>query len=498
MNFMQYDESSVWEIFILICSVPHPSHHEEALAATLARRCEERGFLTFRDAGGNLVVQVPGSGRQAGKVPVILQAHLDMVAQKDSGTIHDFLQDPVRVRELPDAPGWLGAAGTTLGADNGIGVAMALALLEEHKDEYGELYCLFTTGEEDGMGGARAAGEGLPERAFLVNVDGETEGELTTGCAGSIRMLGRIEAAVTPVPEGFINLKVALSGLAGGHSGMDIGSGRANAALTLVRLLASGIEKSGLDVRLVNLGGGTAANAIPREAEAVLALDGGDKAAFLSWIEAEAGVAARCMVAQDSGFSVVVREGGQFRVGMDARATREALRLLSSLPFGVLAMETGIAGAVRTSVNLGRLGCEIRDGSCRIEALLMSRSSVEGDLDGLAVRIRSLFAGTEAGSGIRTGFEELARSPAWKPDFDSPLLATAKEVYLKLAGSEVMVGTTHGGLECGHFASRFPGWDMVSMGPTIRYPHSPSERVEIGSVGRSYRYLEALVAALAS
>lgn len=497
--------ASVWRHFSSICAIPHPSHHENLLAIAIIEWVRSQSsrlrIEAAIDEAGNVVIRKQASPGKEGAIPVILQAHLDMVSQVESGRSFNFLTDPIVPRVLPEDPRWLGATGTTLGADNGIGVAMALAILEEENLVHGPLVCLLTVNEEDGMSGARSVGGGLPEgwmpeRAWLLNLDGEDADEITVGCAGSIRTFCTFVCPSGELPSGWQILDVGIGKLAGGHSGVDIDKGRANASLLLVRLLAG----LGVPFRLLSISGGTAANAIPRDANAIVAVEDGQVERFVDAIKTAADTVRVGLSPSDSGFTLSIAQaaGGAGPASAPGSAESAAiLRLLATIPDGLQAMEPELAGSVRTSCNLGILSCEHGEGSIRLTATEMVRSSSAEEARLLAAQIESTLAAAPA--GWTAAITRNAASPAWTPELDSPLLAAAKEVWKAVSlrecgiAREPAVTTTHGGLECGHFRLHFPGWGMISFGPGIEYPHSPSERLDIGSVGPCYARLEALI-----
>lgn len=450
------------------------------------------------DAARNVVIRKPASEGRAGESGIVLQCHTDMVPQAAAGLGHDFARDPIKPRLDPANPGWLCATGTTLGADNGIGMAMALALLEDESLEHGPLECLFTTCEEDGMCGAKAVPAGSLAGSSLVNLDGEDDGELTIGCAGSIRTAAELGCPAEPTPRDAVWLEAAITGLPGGHSGIDIASGRANATLALVRILS----RAAHPIRLASLEGGSAANAIPREARALLAVDRSGLASFRSAFNREAASLNAEIGATNPGMAASLEPAPTpaSATALGAKRSASLLSLIGGLPNGLVAMEPDMPGLIRTSLNLGKLSGRVDadSGNFRLSTLVMVRSSSAGEMEAVAAQVegRLAAAGAAAAAGDEGWSVNQSRpavSPAWTPDRDSPLLAASKAIYLGLFGSEPKVTSTHGGLECGLFRAAFPDWDMVSLGPKILYPHSPDERVEIASVARTYRFLRELV-----
>ncbi|HOX32961.1 MAG TPA: beta-Ala-His dipeptidase [Spirochaetales bacterium] len=498
MELKDLEPKGLWRHFFDICSIPHPSHHEAALAAALADRARSRGLEARIDGAGNLVIRAPASPGRERAPGIILQAHLDMVPQAASGSAHDFSRDPIRPRIDPKDPAWLVASGTTLGADNGIGVAMALALLEEEGLAHGPLELLLTTNEEDGMTGARGVEEGALSGSLLVNLDGEDDGELTIGCAGSIRAAAELERAAEAPPAGLAWLDTSVSGLLGGHSGVDIDKGRANASLALVRLIRRAASDATASPRLASIEGGSAANAIPREARTLLGLPESAVPSFRAAFEREASALAAELGAADPGLAAALapRRCPAPAAALGPAESAGLLAILAALPDGLVAMEPDMPGLIRTSLNLGVLAGRAEAGSFRLSTLVMIRSSSDREKAELGARVEAVLAAA-AGSGWRVAQSRPSEGPAWPPNLASPLLATARSAYRELFGADPKVSSTHGGLEPSLFRPRFPRWDMISLGPKLLYPHSPDERLEIASVGRSYRFLRALVERLA-
>lgn len=489
------EPKAVWKHFFTICSIPHPSHHEKALAEALAGWAAARGLSAAIDAAGNLVIRKPASAGREKARGVILQAHLDMVPQKSGGTAHDFERDPIRPRVDPANPAWMVATDTTLGADNGIGVAMALAALEDKALSHGPLECLFTVNEEDGMGGARDLDSALLSGTLLLNLDGEDSDELTIGCAGTIRTAAELSYPTQTPPDGLEWFEASVGGLLGGHSGVDIDKGRLNATLALVSLLAKPHEQ----IHLALISGGTAANAIPREARAVVGMPAGRADSFRAAFRMEAGKARVAAGDKDPGFTASIdplADAASLPGRVLGPAGAESmLAILGAMPNGLVAMEPDMPGLIRTSLNLGQLSGAAKGGSFMLETMVMVRSSSDAEKERLGATVEKRLAGA-ADHGWNVSQKKLAESPAWTPNQASPLLALTKAVYRELFGKDPKVSSTHGGLETGLFRPRFPSWDMISIGPTIQYPHSPDERVDIASVARSYRFVKELLARL--
>jgi dipeptidase D len=491
MELSSLEPKDVWKHFLTICSIPHPSHHEEALARALESWAKDRGLRPRRDAIGNLVFSKAATPGKENGPGVILQCHLDMVPQASGSSAHDFAKDAIRPRLDPADDAWMMATGTTLGADNGIGMAMALAAMEDETLAHGPLECVFTVNEEDGMSGAKGLQPGLLEGTVLLNLDGEDERELTIGCAGSIRSISRLSHPAEPTPASYAWYELRLSGLLGGHSGMDIDKGRANACLALARIL----EKAGQAPCLVSLQGGTASNAIPREAGAVVGVSEENKGAFIQALDREALALKAALGPADPGLRLDIKPAAALPMALNPVASQHFLTLLAGLPNGLYAMESDMPSLVRSSSNLGTLKAGTSAASFTAEVLVMVRSSSDEEKEAYAAAVERRLSGAEA-TGWQLSIERPSTTPAWSPNPSSALLTLCKKVYREERGEEPAVLSTHGGLECGIFRPRFPAWDMISFGPTIRNPHSPDERLHIASVRRSYAFLRRLIAAI--
>lgn len=471
----------VWRHFADLCRIPRPSKGEAAIRAHLLAWAAGRGLETRVDAAGNLLVKKPASPGREGAPGVVLQAHLDMVCQQNAGTGHDFTRDPVvPVRR----DGWLAAERTTLGADNGVGAALILAALEDGALAHGPLEALFTVDEEAGMGGARGLAPDLLQGRLLLNLDTEEWGEFYVGCAGGLDVDVARPGAPVPLPAGWVVRRVALAGLRGGHSGVDIHLGRGNAIKLLVRVLRDLEGRLGL--RLAELRGGTARNALPREAFAIVALPSqaaaqleGELAVWQARLRDE-------LKGVDDGLALaaVPAEAGTLLAEAEQALWLAALH---AAPHGVKRMSARVPGVVETSNNLGMVDLSPAGGRCNF----MVRSLVDSAAEALAGEIVSLWALTG------TSAEMSGAYPGWTPDPESPLLARCRAVYRQVCGADSRVQVIHAGLECGLIGARYPGMDMVSFGPTIRGAHAPGEAVEIDSVGRTWRLLAAILESLA-
>jgi len=461
---------SLWGHFAGLAAIPRPSGHEEAAAAFVLKTAASIGAQTQRDARGNVVVRVPATKGREGAPTIILQTHLDMVCEKNKDVAHDFDHDPIRPRPVGE---WVHATGTTLGADNGIGVAAALAAATDPSVVHGPLELLFTLDEETGLTGAKELDASILKGKMLLNLDSEEDGVIFVGCAGGEDTLIDLTPKWTSIPPGARAARLEVGGLRGGHSGLNIIENRGNALKLLARVLTAATE-AGVPFELASIAGGSKHNAIPREAEAVLVLS--DEA------RAKLEAVAACQLA---GFKIEL-------AGIDdgltlawsavpappkalATADRDRLlRLMMALPHGVLAMSQDIAGLVETSSNLAVVMAH--EGGVRV--ITSSRSSVAPSLEGVLVSVRCAAALAGATVTLKDGY------PGWKPNMDSKALAVVREVYRTRWGKEPHITAIHAGLECGLLGEKIPGLDMVSFGPQIEGAHSPEERVHVPSVER--------------
>lgn len=473
---------SLWGHFSALCAIPRPSKHEERVVAWVLDIASRHGWEPRRDGVGNIVLPVPATeGLEAAPV-VVLQSHLDMVCEKNRDVEHDFMNDPIRPR-IED--GWVYATGTTLGADNGIGVAAALAVATDPAVRHGPLELLFTLDEETGLTGAQGLDGSLLEGRILVNLDSEEDGKLFVGCAGGADCHLHWPFRPHPAPAGFAPVSLRVAGLRGGHSGLNIHEERGNAIQLLVRTLRAA-RKAGIDVRVAGLQGGAKHNAIPREADASLAIPAGDRAR-LDEVVRDASSAFRGELAGvDPGLRIELVEGEKGPT-LDTADSDRLLDLLNAIPHGVLGMSRDVPGLVETSNNLAVV--EHEDGE--IVVTTSARSSVDSRMYAVVDRVGSLarLAGATA--------ETTNAYPGWKPDLDSRGLRAVRTAWTELYG-EPEVTAVHAGLECGLLGEKVPGLDMISFGPQIEGAHSPDERVRIESVGKFWKALARSLELLAS
>lgn len=477
MSFIsEWEPHALWAHFDEILKIPRASKDEGQIRQYVLGVAERNGLEAKVDGSGNVVVRKPGSPGHENAAATILQSHLDMVQEKNSDVEHDFETDAI----TPVKDGaYLKADGTTLGSDNGIGVAAMLALMEDQEAEHGPLEFLFTVDEETGLTGAAGLGDDMLAGRQLLNLDSEEEGIITIGCAGGGDTHLQLPMAEERAEGSAVH--IVIQGLKGGHSGVDIHLQRANAIKVLSRALyAAWLEEP---FRVADLSGGNAHNAIPREASATVVLKGEKEVArFRGRLEEELDTIVHESSTVDPGMTFEVTEVSTPPTVWDEVTTRRGLALLTTLPHGVVRMSPDIPGLVETSTNLAVAARRNGD----LDILLSSRSSVASALRALRQRIRS--AGSLAGAEA----EEEDAYPGWEPDVGSRLLGVVKEVYAEHLG-EPEVGAIHAGLECGIIGEKYDGMDMVSFGPQIEFPHSPDERVKIDSVQSFYVVLRALL-----
>jgi dipeptidase D len=466
----------VWERFSELTRIARPSKAEGPAREHVLAWARARGLHAAADDEGNVVVRVPASAGRVSAATVVLQSHLDMVCERDPASPYDPREG--RISVLVDGD-WVVADGTTLGADNGIGVAAALAVADEPGLEHGPLELLFTVSEEQGLDGAKALDASLVTGRLLLNLDGTSDDALTVGCAGSDHTFVRLALSPQPLPPDHVVLRAEVSGARGGHSGEDIASGRVSAIKALSSVLSAVYRKS--PFRLVSLAGGVSRNAIPRQAHAVIAVATPAETEIHAAAYAELAALVRQYAGTDDGLVLSIEQADANNAA-SPDTTGAVLDLLAAIPTGVVALDSATR-ATQTSTCLTVAGTE--DGTLTLAS--MARSSNAAALDELRERMGSLarLAGAEI---------EVRRSyPPWEPRRESPLLATAKETYSRLFGVDPALTVVHGGLECAVLGQKLPGVDMVSIGPEIAGPHAPGEKVRISSTQRFYRLLGALL-----
>jgi len=470
----------LWAYFLGLSAIPRGSKQEAAAAAWVAEQGRALGCLVERDAVGNVLIRKAASPGREGRPAVALQCHVDMVCEKNEGTPHDFSRDPIRVRRDGDV---LRATGTTLGADNGIGVAAGLAVLAAKDLQHPPVELLVTIDEETGLTGANGLAGGWLRAATLLNLDSEEEGELTIGCAGGMDTVVRRPLFTGAPPEGARALRLKVSGLKGGHSGIDIAAGRGNSLRLLGQLLDATLAPHGL--ALAAAGGGNKRNAIPREASAVVWCPEGQVAAFTAEVARLAGELRAALGAFDPNLAVSV-EPGTASAAWSPEDARAVVALLLAGPHGVEAMSPDIPGLVQTSTNMGL--AETKGDA--FEVCFLTRSSIDGSKRLLARRV--------AATAEALGFE-VAHSggyPGWKPEPGSGVVKLVDGVHRELFGKPMMVKAIHAGLECGLIGEKYPAMEMASIGPSMWDVHTPDEHVSIPSVANFWTLLTAVLARL--
>lgn len=486
MTFVSTLEPQIlWQPFDDILAIPRGSRNEEAMRRYVIATAERHGLRHRLDDGGNLVVEKPGTTGREGAPITVLQAHLDMVNEKNSDVVHDFQRDLIVPRRDGE---FLKATGTTLGSDNGIGVAAMLALINSTDLVHGPLELLFTVEEEIGLEGARRLDPALVTGRRLLNLDSEEEGAVTVGCAGAAGSRTTLPAESAAVPQGSAALTVKVSGLQGGHSGLDIHLQRGNAVKILSRALFAAFTEQ--PFRLASCRGGDKHNVIPREATAELIAGPGQAAALRQAVERELSAIEAELRAVEPELRCEIADAPAAGQAWSEDSTRALLALLEALPHGVLAMSRDIPGLVETSTNLASV--QGQAGEPVVALLQSTRSSVASALRATRQRLRAV--ASLAGARV----EENEGYPAWQPDLSSPLLAAVRRVHERTFGAEPEIRAVHAGLECGVIGEKCPGMDMISFGPRIEFPHSPDERVHIESVGRFWRLLTAVLEELAA
>lgn len=479
--FEGLEPRGLWTAFETITRIPRPSQQEEKVRAWLIQEAEKRNLSYRTDSVGNLVVQVPASPGKESSPTVVLQGHMDMVCEKNRAVEFDFQKDAIRVVRDGD---WLKADGTTLGADNGIAVAMMLAVLEDNV-EHGPLELLFTMDEESGLIGALELDPTLISGTILVNIDSEDEGVVCIGCAGGKNTEGELPLVTESIPEKFVSYELEVLGLNGGHSGTEIHVGLGNAVSLCGRVLDRLARVS--PIRISSLNGGDKHNAIPRECAVVFSV-AQDKAEKIKAVVAEMEQEIQSEIGDiEPKLRVTLSEVKPPSDMATAPSSSEALiRTLRLIPHGVLGMSRVAPGVVETSSNFAAAKIEGKI----LKLLTSQRSSVASLCNAASERVR---AAVEAAGGT---VRYLSEYPAWRPNPDSALLARAQELYKEMNGAEIEVAVIHAGLECGVIGAKVPGMEMISIGPDIRGPHSPDERLSISSAVRVYEFLKSLLGRL--
>lgn len=472
---MNLTPKEVFECFDAITKVPRPSKKEEKIIAYLQEFGKSLGLKTQVDETGNVVIRKSATPGYENRKTLILQSHMDMVCEKNATTDFDFMTDAIQTYVDGD---WLKAKGTTLGADDGIGMAMQMAVLKATDIEHGPIECVFTRDEETGLTGAEGMKPGFMTGDFLINLDSEDEGEIFVSCAGGARTVAEFDFEEEELPADYFVFKITVKGLSGGHSGDDINKNRANANKLLVRFLCDQMEKR--DLRLIDIQSGGLHNAIPREGYAVCAVPKSDKEnvridlnVYLSEVEEEFSVT-------EPGLQILLEsEAPKSSKSIETSVARRMLLCLRALHNGVFAMSQDMVGLVETSSNLA----SVRKGDKIVVVNTSQRSSIGSARINMSATIRAAFELAGARAETNEGY------PGWKMNPNSVILKIATESYMKLFGKAPKVLAIHAGLECGLFSEKYPHLDMISMGPTLRGVHSPDERLLIPTVQMVWDHL---------
>ncbi|MFO1076189.1 MAG: aminoacyl-histidine dipeptidase [Planctomycetota bacterium] len=474
---LELEPRALWAPFLELSRIPRGSGNEAAAAQWVAERAQKAGCEVLRDRVGNVLARKKAAKGRERAVPIVLQGHVDMVCEKTKETAHDFRNDPIRVWRDGDM---LRARGTTLGADNGIGVAAALAVLESKDLAHGPLEVLVTTDEESGMTGVKGLAPGWLKGRWLLNLDSEEEGELTIGCAGGIDTVGSRALQFGPAPPGTA-LRLEAGGLRGGHSGIDIGKGRACALKVLAQVLDAASAR--FDLALASFAGGSKRNAIAREAAAVVVVPAADEAAFRALVQEQQAAwrAAFGVLDPDLQLTVAPATADRVMIAADAAAL---VGLVLAGPHGVEAMSPDIPGLEQTSTNLGIVAL---DGE-RVEVCFLTRSAIDASKQALAARV----AATCRLAGFAV--EHSGGYPGWKPEPKSAVVAHVQAVHTEFVGKPMLVKAIHAGLECGLIGEKQPGIEMASIGPSMWDVHTPNEHLSISSAGRFWELLREILA----
>lgn len=476
---------SVWRFFSGIAAVPRPSKREQKIRAYVKQLAESHKFKVREDAIGNLLIEVPATKGCENTPPIVLQGHLDMVCEKDTGTVHNFDADPIRLLLDKSAEGKqiIRADGTTLGADNGIGVSLALAAATDPAAVHGPLEILCTIDEEDGMSGAKAIAPDFFKGRIMLNLDSEEDDAIYIGCAGGTdtTLIWSLPTAAPPADAEVCSLSI--TGLKGGHSGCDIHLNRGSAIALLWQTLQAIDEPK---LQLAALSGGSKRNAIPREAAATVTSPRGLAAKLTN---AATSIQAQAVALGEGGCKIIVESAKAPSVA-SVNDTQRVLTAIAALPHGVLAVVPEIPGLVQTSNGTTTVKTAAANGNLRIEVGCLSRSSSNTDMCTVLSKIAAIarLAGAQA--------ERANEYPGWSPNLHSPTLAVCRSAYERVFKKAPRIASIHAGLECGIIGERVGGMDMVSFGPNIQGAHSSGERVEVASVERMYRYLLAVLADL--
>ncbi|MBQ7996844.1 MAG: aminoacyl-histidine dipeptidase [Paludibacteraceae bacterium] len=480
------EPKALWASFYSLTQIPRPSGKRKEIADFLVNYGKSLGLETLQDEIGNVLIRKPASPGMENHPGVILQGHMDMVPQKNSDKVFDFEKDAIQAY-VEDNGEWVTADGTTLGADNGIGVATAMAILADKDAVHPPLEAFFTIDEETGMYGANDLKPGWLKGKYLLNLDSETEGELYVGCAGGVDTTATFAYQPVETEEGDIALRVEVKGCKGGHSGCDIHLQRANAIKLLFRFLKDAVAN--FEARLAYVEGGSLRNAIPREAAAVITIPADSYQDVQDLVDRYEDLFLSEYDGVETDLHFTAQEVECPKKEMPEDVQDFLIHAVTLCPHGVYRVIPEAPDIVETSNNLAMIRSQISEDQCQIEVQCLTRSSVESRKEELQSVIQSAFS--LAGAEVKFS----GAYPGWKPNLKSRLLATMKSVYEKEFGTEPRVVIIHAGLECGIIGAKYEGMEMISFGPTIEHPHSPDERVNIATVQKFYRFVQAALKA---
>jgi dipeptidase D len=471
--------TGIWHYFDEILKIPRPSKKEGKIIAYIENFAIQHQFDYKKDSAGNIVINKPASKGYTSRKKTILQSHVDMVCEKNEDIRHDFENDPIEAYIEND---WIKAKGTTLGSDNGIGIAAQLAVLTDNTLKHGPIECLFTVDEETGLTGASMLEPDFINGSILLNLDSEDEGELFIGCAGGADTIIRIPYQSKPINKKYIAYSVLIKGLTGGHSGDDINKGFGNSIKILSRIIRQTTQQ--FKLKLCQIQGGNLRNAIPREARAIIALKAKHENSFLDSIENFTNEIKNELKSTEPNLTFTCEKVSLPETSMKKKQQYQLLNSLHACPHGVIEMSRDIPGLVETSTNLASINF-IDDKS--IEVVTSQRSSYESAKKNISSQIESLFMLMNATVIITDTY------PGWAPNRNSEIVNITEALYEELFAKKPVVRAIHAGLECGLFLRKYPWLDMISFGPTIKGAHSPGERLEISSVNKFWQLLTVIL-----
>jgi dipeptidase D len=465
----------IWTYFDEICQIPRPSGKEEKIIDYLMKFAKKHKLEARKDNTGNVLIKKAAHHNFENRKPVCLQSHVDMVCEKNSSSSHDFDSDPIQ----PVIEGnWVKASGTTLGADNGIGIASQLAILDNKEISHGPIECLFTVDEEMGLKGAFNIQKQFFDSKILINLDSEDEGELFIGSAGGINTIARIKIKTKKIPKDYVSFKIIVSGLAGGHSGGDIHKGRGNSIKILNRFLWTAPKK--LKISVVKFEGGNLPNAIPREAYVIISIPNKNEQILKDHLNQYVIAIKNELMITEPNLKIYLTSVKTPQQALNKKSQSRLLNSLYACPDGVIAMSRTIKDLVETSTNLASVKFESKN---EIKITTSQRSSLESSKNNIANAVRSVF------NMVNAKVEHVNGYPGWNPNMKSEILQITKKAYKKIFGTGAKVKAIHAGLECGLFLDKYEYLDIISFGPTIKGAHSPDERIDILSTKKFWDLL---------